>query len=474
MQQRLADTVLSALTVGGATEFSAIVGKSRRLLMILNANRIKLVMAPVDAAMQTFAAQYSKSTEEVMSSVMGQDIIENHFSPEFSQDPNVLSLPTINGRSLLVDGNSVATYGIVSAKKVGDVVIYFVSTVILSAEKVQQPPAVKPGIEIDWSRKVTDGNCKRLSNEMRAVILQILKRPDLIYFLSTLGDAVKNTNALRYDHLTPEFKALSYDDKVLAIKNHGLRNSDGIAFRQWPLQQWGKNAMRYAKLTNKHLLYIQSDWNYCAYPSMFAEAIASCGMFTGYKYYPGSGWHFSGEFMDLFCVGDWSIASEIKSLVPARIQIFHGGQREWQNLSDRLLLELYASGQDDPDWMAYPAEVYPRIRQPIRTYDGIVKLINGKNVVFKNARTVADLNAAFYPDHFEGRYIRNGVAINSNMVNLPLTWVLGDTTEDVSFYGSYNASTNPTAGYRLNEDVEFDGTLAAPVAIRGGISYPLI
>ncbi len=472
MQQRLADTVLSTLEAGGAREFSTIVGKSRRLLMMLNANRIRLIMAPLDAAMQTFSAQYSKSTEELMSSVMGQDIIENHFSSEFSQDPNVLSLPTINGRSLLVDRNSVAKYGIVSAKKVGDVVIYFVSVVILSAEKVQAPPAT--AINIDWSHKVTEGDCKRLSNEMRAVILQILKRPDLIYFLSTLGDAVKNTNALRYDHLTPEFKALSYDEKVIAIKQHGLRNADGIGFRQWPLQQWGKNTMRYAKLTNKHLLYIQSDWNYCAYPSMFAEAMASCGMFTGYKYYPGSGWHFSGEFMDLFCVGDWAIASEIKSLVPARIQMLYGGQREWQNLSDRLLLELYASGKSDPEWMSYPAEVYPRIHQPIRSYNGTVKLINGKNAMFKNALTVADLNRAFRPDHFEGRYIRNGVAISSNMVNLPLTWILGDITEDISFYGSYNSSTNPTAGYRLNEDVEFDGTLSSPVAIRGGVTYPLV
>lgn len=474
MQQRLADTVLSALTAGGATKFSAIVGKSRRLLMMLNANRIKLIMAPLDAAMQAFATQYSKSTEEVMGSVMGQDIIENHFSPEFSQDPAVLSLLTINGRSLLIDAVSVAKYGIVSAKKVGEVVIYFVSMVILSSERIQPPPAAKPTIDIDWSRKVTDGNCKRLSNEMRTVILQILKRPDLLYFASIFGDAVKNTNALHYDHLTPEFKALSYDDKVLAIKQHGLRNSDGIGFRQWPLQQWGKNAIRYAKLTNRHLLYIQSDWNYCAYPSMFAEAMASCGMFTGYKYYPGSGWHFPGEFMDLFCVGDWDIQIEIARLIPARIQMLYGGQKEWQNLSDRLLLELYASGQQDPEWMAYPAEVYPRIHQPTRTYNGVIKEINGRNTVFKNAQTVGDLNAAFYPNDFVGRYRVVGVGVSSKSVNLPLTWILGDMTEDISFFGIHSMSTNPTDGYRINEDVEFDGTLTAPVAIRGGITYPLI
>lgn len=467
------DAVISSLESNKTKLYARLISRHPKITNLLNSEQIKFILAPSDAAIETFLKQHRKSPESLTNTPAGQAILENHVSSIFNTDDPTLA--AINGIPIAVDKLSISSYHVYHKMRVGDVRIMFIGVVIVNSQQLSDFNLMTPIKDpLDWSHKMTLGKCNRLSVYMRLAINQILTRQDLIYYASHPGDSVKNTGLERYDHLTPEFKALSYDEKIRALKQHGLRESGGIGFKQWPLQQWGKNAMRYAKLANKHLLYIQSDLWYCAYPSMFAEAMYSSGILTSHKYYPGSGFHFFGPSMDLFCVGDWNIELEIRALLPRNVQILHAEQREWLNIEDRLLFELYSSGRSDPDWLSYQPEIYPNINKPTRTHNGTIKTISGQNIVFRNAQTIGDLNNAFVNDEFYGRYIINKVSVNSTVTNLPLSWIPGDATEDLSIYGVRHMSANPTAKYKLNEDVIYAGTLNLPIGIIDGVAYPLV
>lgn len=135
MQANNRDFVLSSIEQNGASLFSRLLYRSNRVLALLDNNQIKLIMAPIDSAIQRFQTTSNKSFELLISSQLGQEIVENHLSTMFSQEPNVTSLPAVNGQSLLIDSKSVSQYQIVGGKKIGDVVIYFISIVILTSNQ---------------------------------------------------------------------------------------------------------------------------------------------------------------------------------------------------------------------------------------------------------------------------------------------------------------------------------------------------
>ena len=338
----------------------------------------------------------------------------------------------------------------------------------------REEPVSDCGIH-DWSQVVSKGECNVLTPEMREVILAIFrKHKDLVYYHSHKGDAVKNTRAARYDYLTPEFKALSYDDKIEALKRHGLRSIDGINFKQWPLQQWGKNIMRYAKLTKKHLFYVQSDLNYCSYPSMFAEAMCSSGMFTGHKYYPRSGWHFFGPQMDLFCTGNWSIEEEVRQLLPRHIELFDAGPDQWWNMTDGFLVDFYRAGGVVPDWMLYPASVWHNADLPVKSFSGTLQATGGPPVPFQNVKTTTELehysgntHATIYSIFLNGVYYRFVVGLKE----IPLSRIIGDVDGNLQVFARSHMSTNQTDQYDLKQDVIFDGTLKSPRVIIGDETF---
>lgn len=355
--------------------------------------------------------------------------------------------------------------------------------------------------------------CKRMSRPMHQAILRILDKVsvnsnrdgnDLIYYHSHIGDAVKNLGSgENYDYLTPEFKALSYDDKITTLKEYGLREPGGINYRQWPLQQWGKNTMRYATLTNSHLLYVQSDFWYCAYPSMFAEAMCSSGLFTGYNHYPGSGFHFYGDKMDLFCVGSADIELEVRNLIKRttanntsnqtpklKVQFLQAEQCEWWNMTDEFLLSFYSAAPQTSDlslgskikqWMFYPASVWPNINLPVLKHRGTVKSMSGSSVNFANVATIGELNT-YTKDLYTSNYtfvVADGdkdkryISVNVKSVKLPLTFIVGDAMDDdngegILVYSRSALSSNPTASYILHEDIIFAGTISNPMLIVGG------
>jgi hypothetical protein len=330
----------------------------------------------------------------------------------------------------------------------------------------------------EWNRIMeAPESCNRLSSDMKRTVEDIVRdNANLIYYYSHPGDAVKNAGDNRiYDYLTPEFKALSYGEKIDVLKRHGLRNFRGINFKEWPLQQWGKNLMRYAVLANKHILYVQADSWYCAYPSMFAEAMCSSEMFTGHKHYPGSGFHFYGPLIDLFCVGDYSIEREIKHIVSRAqrpIQTFKAEEYEWWNMTDQFLLSLYSSMPINNDisltkeWMLYPSIIWRNIDAPIKAYNGQIQTLTGMKIPFSNVRTFGDLqpyarqaSVDSYSVLINGKYIR----VDTTITKLPLTYLLGAEFNDkVEIVGRTHMSQNPTAFYSLQEDVIFDGMLDQP------------
>ncbi len=362
----------------------------------------------------------------------------------------------------------------------------------------------------EWNRVFEQPEtCKRMSRPMHQAILRILDKvsvnsnrdgDDLIYYHSHIGDAVKNLGSgENYDYLTPEFKALGYDDKITVLKEHGLREPDGINFKQWLLQQWGKNTMRYAKITNSHLMYIQSDFWYCAYPSMFAEAMCSSGLFTGYNHYPGSGFHFYGDKMDLFCVGSADIELEVRNLIrrtssgsvsgsKLKVQFLQAEQCEWWNMTDEFLLSFYSAAPQTSDlsrgtkirqWMFYPASVWPNVNLPILKHRGTVRSISGSAVHFANVATIGELNT-YTRDLHTGNYIfmpdeDKYISVSARAVKLPLAFILGkngnkigDNKEELTIYSKIHVSQNPTDSYILHQDMIFAGTISNPVLIVGG------
>lgn len=336
----------------------------------------------------------------------------------------------------------------------------------------------------DWSRMVLNNGCYRLSNSLKETIQAIVENhKNLIYYRSHLGDAVKNTDNMRYDYLTAEFKALSYDQKILALKEYGLRNIDGIGYRQWPLQQWGKNIIRYANLTNKHILYVQTDLAYCSYPSMFAEAMCSSGFFDGHKYYAGSGWHFFGPLMDLLCVGEWGIEEEIRNLIPSQVPIFKAGPDQWWNMTDTFLIDVYNYRHNSnewwtiPEWMLYPISVWKNKHLPIKAFNGTLKMLTGSRIPFQNARTVADLH--HYTRELPiSRYIirikDDRYVLSDQIKNVAISHIIGPFDGDLEILVPLNFSTNPTDAYDLKENIVFSGTLQAPVIIIDGVAFNAI
>ena len=152
-----------------------------------------------------------------------------------------------------------------------------------------------------------------LLDKITSLVDHLVKRGKRVIILTSYYDAVKNVHANKdipieevYDFLTDDFLALGYEAKANIVS----RNGSKYDFRNWSAQQWPYNTIRFANDNNYHLIYIQSDWNYCQFPSVFSQAM--CGvLYDTSEYIKDSAFHFSGRDHDLFCVGDSQMVTDM-------------------------------------------------------------------------------------------------------------------------------------------------------------------
>jgi len=350
----------------------------------------------------------------------------------------------------------------------------------------------------DWNKIVENpNNCRTLSKYMREALVSSLlnainNKQDIIFYRSHLGDSVKNDPnfAEKPSFLTDEFKALSYDGKVNFLLGRDLTNykDNIIIYKQWPLQQWGKNVMKYSQLTNKHLIYVQSDLWHCAWPSTFAEAMCN-NLFIGYDHYPGSGFHFYGRNIDLFCVGDYSIVDEIKNVIVKTVkkplQYFHAEVTDWLNMSNNFLLSLYSSqpynnGKELSlvrEWMRYPSIVWKNLNAgiPVRECSGKMIYLSGPSIPFQNIKTIGELNRTrIRTTGNDGavNYIINRLRIPYTIEKLDISLLNNDKqqSDDLTIMVQRQMGVNPAGSYNLNPDIIYDGTITDPIVIVDGVN----
>jgi hypothetical protein len=172
------DAIISKMVIHGATQFSRLLYLSNKILDLVRSNRITFIMAPTDAALQAFATRYSKPLQDLADTKLGQTIVENHFSSTF--DGLQASARMLSGQILPLDAKVVPNYGIVGGGKIGNVIIYFISIVI-----------IYPDQDKLWRTERSAGFKSNLGTDgFKALILQgSIKGQDLINLCSTNFEA---------------------------------------------------------------------------------------------------------------------------------------------------------------------------------------------------------------------------------------------------------------------------------------------
>lgn len=129
------DEVISALNGNGASLFAKLLYRSNKLLNLINNKQITLILAPTDEAIDDFLGRYKKSADALISSTVGQDILDNHFSS--SKDASGRPLPAINGSLIPVDRTSLQNYRITNRVLVGETAIIFIGVVMANPNQLK-------------------------------------------------------------------------------------------------------------------------------------------------------------------------------------------------------------------------------------------------------------------------------------------------------------------------------------------------
>lgn len=216
--------------------------------------------------------------------------------------------------------------------------------------------------------KLGKTNCD-LTFELRGKFLSLLSRLEKenkdVLLLISYGDSIKN-NYIGGDNfsnphstlfkLAKNFKSMGYEEKAEYIRNKQGIDEGDVDRGKWSRQQWPYNTIRYARDNNYHLIYIQADLAYCAWPSVYAEAM--CGdLYNKSEYLENSAFHFSGENNDLFCVGEYKVAYGLKNMSKRYINVKHvppvNGNYEWLNFSDSFNKSFHENILDKEDINEY-------------------------------------------------------------------------------------------------------------------------
>lgn len=292
------------------------------------------------------------------------------------------------------------------------------------------------------------------------------------------GDAVKNfvdteeQAAVAYNVLPVWFSLMSYPDKVELMRTM----PQGIDLKRWSRQQWPLNSLRYAQMRGKKLVFLQSDTNYCSYPSMFAEAMCGTLYETGERiddqYY-----HFTGPQQSLYCVGDWSIANALGPLVPpANIlgnETVLRNDFEWARMTDTFLLSVYTAMREGTpmnnvrtNYLYYPWHLITHnlLNAPEPVTLTIVEIGRSKRVV-----TITWMDELNYTGNEYGKY--QGRIIPLIKTHIAVSTIFG-LRPDILYV---NLGLDVVQPLFIGQDVTFDGTYDRPtITVTGQPAIPFI
>lgn len=274
------------------------------------------------------------------------------------------------------------------------------------------------------------------------------------------GDSVKNITddqndaEEKYNVLTSAFKNANYSEKINIMRPM----PQDVDFRLWSRQQWPMNTINYTLVNNIKLVYIQADYNYCRYPSMFAEAMCNTLYDTYYRvddlfYYASS----SHQMQSLYNVGNYDICNKLAQIAEHHnIPVIRDvpGDIEWAMMAESYLNSLYnilLRNKQIPlnTYIFYPWKViynnWPSEIKPISVT--ISSLSQGSRQA--RGTYIRDLNLG--P---RDRIIVKGVKFDPSWENIPLV-ILGDKINTLLKLGvGPNLFISPT--------IIFDGTFDNP------------
>jgi len=322
---------------------------------------------------------------------------------------------------------------------------------------------------------------KNLEKIFKKDIIEAKKSGKEVFLIHHKGDAVKNISFDQedankiYNILPKNWYNLSYEERANIMRDM----PKDIDLKKWSRQQWPYNSMRYAKNKGAMIIYIQSDYNYCRYPSIFSEAM--CGVLYNSTdridnlYYKSTGYNNS-----LYCVGNFEIGDKLQNIAEQEFNIKEISTRpdvEWANMSDTFLNDFYEkkiSGKDvdnkNISYIFFPWEtIYHNINNYVKPVQVTVKrMFPSSYKIISNGiskevylPTSVNVKATYLSDipHRDGE----NFLINKNFYvstwKIPLSLLFSEF-EDKKIIAQMNLGV--TGKLLINNNVYFDGTYTNP------------
>lgn len=331
-------------------------------------------------------------------------------------------------------------------------------------------------------------------------ITEARRKNQQIIFLFSCYDAVKNSGLSTtknlsilqeearklYNILPGSWKKYSYEQKADSIRKFQLLKSEPtLNTKQWSLQQWPHNLIRYCKINEIKLIYVQADHTYCKFPSVFAEAMADT-LYTHYRSLDYYNHCFKGKNNTLYCLGDVGVAKEIANFLEMQypgISILDNSATfkkyptlnpdiNWVIMSDSYLNDVFSritSGKlccSPFSYFNYPWDIISR-----RSEEPIVPItvtVNGKKLtgtyvsdIFPSKDFVYSLISTKTFEDYDLSH-----PISFSCLHLPLSYLAPDN----SFF-KYNIQMYYTKRI-VSNSISYDGTYTCPVVAVDGEIIP--
>ena len=331
-------------------------------------------------------------------------------------------------------------------------------------------------------KRQESGSCNEFTDKAKDSLTSIVeKNKDNIVLYVSNFDSVRNTDNFSDSPLYgTDYAKLSYDEKLVEARNRFEKRPCRVNRNNWTRQQWAPNVIRYAQITKKHLVYIQSDLWYACYPSTLAEAVEK-NLFDNGRFYENFGFHFSGQQIDLFCVGNMSIATKMINFLQksTNFQYFERQEFEWWPMTDQFIRDFYGRKAQNfavqisvPEWMRLPDSFWENFQKEPKSYSGKLVFLSKTAQDFTNIKTFDDLIKQTALGNQMYRFIVNGKRYDADMPGVPISYLLDDSipTTDLQIACVLKLDVDPTASF-VDHKCTFDGTAEQPVIIlRDGVT----
>lgn len=340
-----------------------------------------------------------------------------------------------------------------------------------------------------------------------------------VIIVQSMGDAVKHVvggaMVQDYQFLTPQFKSLTYHEKVQAILTD---NEQALNYGMWAWQQWPHNAIRYTiqsgadagippedpglSTFNTTLIIVQADWNYQYYPSALAEALSQseaqqdprCYLYNSYHELLGSeGKMLCHTFKDeqgqftLHNITEGNILQRLNRYLEERfsrqmeriIRLDWNHNQQWVTCTPSFLADIFEkkSGPNSPiDYLLFPwrsiLDLPPIVCQPVKVQ--IRSLFAGPSIPVTEVMYIGDLNRIMQQVNpigniskvmYFSKLFKDHVTVMSAWENIPISVLLEpnlDLEKPVTI--GLILGMGPSQ-YRIKPDyrVTFSGTVKNPI-----------